>query len=324
MTYNSAQPYHSQRSPVAAGNLVATSQPLAVQAGLDALKRGGNAADAAIAAAITLTIVEPTGNGIGADAFALIWENGKLHGLNASGHSPAAWTPEHFKNYKAMPIFGWDTVTVPGAVSAWQCVSEKFGRLPFSELFHAAVDYAERGFPVGPITAKLWQNVEQECAQQTGFAEHFLPAPKAGERFVRADAARSLTKIAESNGRAFYQGELAEQIVVIAEKDEARLALDDLATHKSEWVSPIDINYRDATVHQIPPNGQGLAVLIGLGILDRLEVGRSFSADSVHYQIEAMKVALRAAADHIAHPTHDPLDLGDSASPLFADRDVTG
>lgn len=300
MSYDPTQAYSSQRSPVAAGNLVATSQPLAVQAGLDALRRGGNAADAALAAAITLTIVEPTGNGIGADAFALIWHKGKLHGLNASGRAPAAWTPEYFKQYAEMPTFGWDAVTVPGAVSAWVAVSEKFGRLAFQDLFAAAIDYANRGFPVGPVTSALWQNVEKNCAKQTGFAEHFLPAPKAGELFKRPDAARTLQAIAESNGDAFYRGGIAEKMVQTAACDGGALTLDDLQSHRADWVTPIENQYRGATMHQIPPNGQGLAVLIALGILDHLEVGSVFSAASCHFQIEAIKVALRAAADHIS------------------------
>ena len=237
MSYNPAQPYTSQRAPVAADNLVATSQPLAVQAGLDALRRGGNAADAALAAAITLTIVEPTGNGIGSDAFALIWQDGKLHGLNASGRSPAGWQRDHFAKYSQMPQFGWDTVTVPGAVSAWVEVSKKFGRLPFADLFSDAIDYAKQGFPVGPITAHLWQNVEAECARQTGFAEHFLPAPKAGNRFMRPDAARSLGLIADTGGDAFYRGELAERIASTAKQDNALLTVNDLDMHRADWVT---------------------------------------------------------------------------------------
>ena len=309
MSYNAKLAYPSQRSPVAADNLVATSQPLAVQSGLDALRRGGNAADAALAAAITLTIVEPTGNGIGADAFALIWQDGKLHGLNASGRSPAAWSREHFNQYNEMPMFGWDTVTVPGAVSAWVEVSKKFGRLPFPELFEHAIHYAEHGFPVGPITANLWQNVEPDCAKQTGFAEHFLPAPKAGQRFFRPAAAHSLKRIAESSGDAFYRGELTAKIAASAATDGAVINAHDFENHTADWVTPIEINYRGATMHQIPPNGQGLAVLIALGILEHLSPGDTFNGDACHIQIEAMKIALRAAADHIADPQSMQVEL---------------
>ena len=320
MTYDPTQAYPSQRAPVAADNLVATSQPLAVQAGLDAMRRGGNAADAALAAAITLTIVEPTGNGIGSDAFALIWQDGKLHGLNASGRSPAGWQREHFKQYTQMPKFGWDTVTVPGAVSAWVEVSKKFGRLDFSQLFESAIGYAEQGFPVGPVTAHLWQNVESECANHTGFAAHFLPAPKAGQRFLRPDAARSLALIAETQGEAFYRGELAERIAATAAQDNALLQMTDLDAHQADWVTPIEINYRGATMHQIPPNGQGLAVLIALGILEHLDVGDVFNATACHVQIEAMKIALRAAADHIADPDFMALSVAEILDPTSLAR----
>ncbi|MGR8949670.1 MAG: gamma-glutamyltransferase family protein [Gammaproteobacteria bacterium] len=312
--YNPAQDYPSQRSPVAAENMVATSQPLAAQAGLETLRAGGNAVDAALASAITLTIVEPTGNGIGADAFALVWHEGELYGLNASGRAPAGWSAERFSRYTEMPMFGWDAVTVPGAVSAWVELSQKFGRLPFADLFRAAIGYAEHGFGVGPITAKLWQNVEADCASQPGFAEHFLPAPAAGERFKRPDAGRSLQAIAESGGEAFYRGSLAEQIAAAAEADAAALSLDDLNRHQADWVAPINIDYRGATMHQIPPNGQGLAVLVALGILENLEVGKTFSARSCHYQMEAMKVALKAAADHIADEGSMRVSVGELLS----------
>ena len=149
-------PYHSQRMPVLARNVVATSQPLAAQAGLSMLMKGGNAVDAALATAITLTVVEPTGNGIGSDAFAILWDGGRLHGLNASGRSPAAWTPERSKGRSAMPAAGWDSVTVPGAVSAWVALSERFGKLPFVDLFEPAIRYASDGFMVSPVIARLW------------------------------------------------------------------------------------------------------------------------------------------------------------------------
>ena len=302
MGYSSTQLYPSQRSPVAARNIVATSQPLAVQAGLDAIKQGGNAVDAALASAITLTIVEPSGNGIGSDAFALIWDGSTLHGLNASGRAPAAWTPEYFDGHSRMPQFGWDSVTVPGAVSAWVALSAKFGTLPFEQLFTRAIDYAERGYAVGPVTASLWQTVEQECSSQPGFADHFLPAPAAGDIFHRPDAAASLDKIAQTRGDAFYRGELADRLEQAAIAGNGALRKSDLEAHQCDWVTPITQHYRDVTVHEIPPNGQGLAVLIALGILDYFDAPPCDSADSVHLQIEAMKVALRAAADHIADP----------------------
>lgn len=180
-----SQPYASARSPVMGNNMVACSQPLAAQAGLDMLRRGGNAVDAAIAAAMVLTVVEPTGNGIGSDAFAIVWDGKKLQGLNASGRAPQAWTPEHFHGQSTMPQRGWGSVTVPGAVSAWVELSERYGKLPFATLAEPAIGYARDGYQVTPIIAELWQLGSQMLKSQPGFAECFMPegkAPLAGEK----------------------------------------------------------------------------------------------------------------------------------------------
>ena len=294
-------PYPARRMPVGADNLVATSQPLAAQAGVDALRRGGNAADAALAAAITLTVVEPTSNGIGSDAFALVHDGKKLYGLNASGRAPQGWSEDYFSAYDDMPLFGWDAVTVPGAVSAWVAVSERFGKLPFETLFEHAVRYAREGFIVGTRTAWHWQHDPVAHYQDyPDFAAHFLPAPGAGARARLPDAATTLEEIASTRGESFYRGRLAERIADAAASSGAVLSLDDLNAHRCDWVEPIGQRYRDVTLHEIPPNGQGLAALIALGILAHFEPPPLDSADSVHLQIEAMKIALRAAADHIA------------------------
>src|SRR5215467_6111320 len=206
-------PYHSQRMPVLARNVVATSQPLAAQAGLSMLMKGGNAVDAALATAITLTVVEPTGNGIGSDAFAILWNGGELHGLNASGRSPAAWTADRFKDRTTMPDTGWDSVTVPGAVSAWVALSERFGKLPFADLFEPAIRYASEGFMVSPVIARLWARQAPSLQNVPGFAEHLMVGgrtPAAGERFAVPAQARTLKRIAETKGQAFYNGDLAE------------------------------------------------------------------------------------------------------------------
>ncbi len=300
--FDPQQPYPSARSPVAADNMVATSQPLAVQAGLDLLRRGGNAVDAALAAAITLTVVEPNNNGVGSDAFAIVWDGSALHGLNASGQSPAGWTLERFSGRRGMPARGWDTVTVPGAVSAWVALSERFGRLPFESLFDAAIGYAEDGFLVGPKTAYYWGLAEQAFAGFADFAEHFLPAPRPGARFRRPDLARTLALIAGSRGEAFYRGELAAAIEAAARAGGGAMTRDDLAAHEPLWVTPTAQDYRNVCLHEIPPNGQGLAAQIALGILDHLAPPALDSADAVHLQIEAMKVAIRAAHRHIADP----------------------
>src|SRR5438445_78007 len=208
-------PYPTHRRPTLARHVVSTSQPLAAQAGLRMLLAGGSAVDAAVAAAITLTVVEPISNGIGSDAFAIIWDGSKLHGLNASGRSPSAWTPEYFKGQKAMPVRGWNSVSVPGAVSAWVELSKKFGKLAFGKLFEPAIDYAANGFPVSPFVAERWDPQVPELRGQPGFAQGFLRddrAPRAGEIFRFPDQARTLEKIAATNGEAFYRGELAEKI----------------------------------------------------------------------------------------------------------------
>jgi gamma-glutamyltranspeptidase/glutathione hydrolase len=179
-------PYPSQRMPVLAKNIVATSQPLAAQAGLAMLARGGNAVDAGLAAAITLTVVEPTSNGIGSDAYAILWDGQRLVGLNASGRAPAGWTPERFAGKEAMPILGWDSVTVPGCVSAWVTLSKRYGKLPFEALFEHAIRYARESFMVSPITAASWANQAPNLKSFSEFAWTFLPkdrAPHPGERF---------------------------------------------------------------------------------------------------------------------------------------------
>ncbi|MCP4386503.1 MAG: gamma-glutamyltransferase, partial [Hyphomicrobiales bacterium] len=203
MDISAANPYPSRRSPVMADNVVATSQPLASQAGLSMLAKGGNAVDAALATAITLTVVEPTGNGLGSDAFAILWDGEELHGLNASGRSPAGWTPERFDGMDAMPSTGWESVTVPGAVSAWVALSERFGALPFDALFEPAIRYAEVGFVVTPMIAARWAYDAELLSDQPGFAETFMPGghpPRAGDRFVNPGLARSLVLIAKTKG----------------------------------------------------------------------------------------------------------------------------
>ena len=288
-----------------ARNVVTTSQPLAAQAGLRMLLNGGNAVDAALAAAIALTVVEPTSNGIGSDAFALVWADQMLHGLNGSGHSPKAWSFDHFAGLDEMPAFGWDAVTVPGAVDAWVKLSQRFGKLAFTDLFAPAVEYAHKGFIVPPITAERWESTAKMYGDFPEFIKTFLPggrAPRAGQLFTCKDQARTLKLIADSQGETFYRGDLAEQIVNCATSNGGVLSLEDLAQHRSDWVSPLSIKYRDVRLHELPPNGQGLAALIALGILNEFDIARYpvDSADSIHLQIEAMKIALAEAYRHIA------------------------
>jgi len=300
-------PYRSQRMPILAQNVVATSQPLAAQAGLDVLRRGGNAVDAALATAIALTVVEPTSNGIGSDAFAIVWDGSRLHGLNASGRAPEALTPERFAGLDRMPMTGWDPVTVPGAVSAWVTLSARFGKLPFGDLFEAAIHYARDGFLVSPITALAWTRAPERYAAYPSFAATFAPngrPPYPGELFHCPDQARTLELIAATKGETFYRGALAEKIAAHARKTGGLLTGEDLATHVPEWVTPMAQRYHGCHLHEIPPNGQGLAVLLALGILQHLDLPQYpvDSADSIHLQVEAMKLAFAEAHRHIADP----------------------
>jgi len=300
-------PYTSQRMPVLAKNVVATSQPLAAQAGLQMLYRGGNAVDAALAAAITLTVVEPTSNGIGSDLFAILWDGKKLHGLNASGRSPAGWTPDRFKGKAAMPIHGWDSVTVPGCVSAWADLSAKFGKLPFEQLFEFAIKYARESYMVSPITALSWARQAPNFKDFSEFSWTFLPkdrAPYAGERFYCPQQAETLEEIAATKGESFYRGTLAERIALASASDDGAMTTADLAEHRNEWVDTISIDYRGYRLHEIPPNGHGIASLTALGILSHFDVSShpADSADSIHLQIEAMKLGFADAWKHVSEP----------------------
>ena len=298
MTFDWNNPYPTIRSPLMARNVVATSQALASQAGLRMLLKGGNAVDAAIAAAAALTIVEPVSNGLGSDNFAILWDGQQLHGLNASGVAPAAWSPAYFrrKHGEAMPMRGWDTVTTPGAVAGWVALSQRFGKLPFADLFEPAIELAERGHGVGRIVADKWARQAPLLKDQPGFAATFLPrgrAPEPGERFVFSEAGATLRRIALTKGEAYYRGEIAEALVAHSSANGGSMTLSDLADFRPEWVTPIRKDFAGHTVHEIPPNGQGIAALMALGMLDKLDLGRLpvDSAESQHLQIEAMKLA---------------------------------
>ncbi|CAD5374821.1 Gamma-glutamyltranspeptidase [Rubrivivax sp. A210] len=306
--------YASHRSPVFARNVVSTSHPLAAQAGLRMLQAGGNAVDAAIATAAMMTIVEPCSNGLGSDAFCILWDGRQLHGLNASGCAPAAWTPDYFRqrhgaDARTPPKRGWDSATVPGAVSAWMALSARFGKLPFADLLAPAIETAERGYAVPVIIQQKWANAAAlpELTTQPGFAEAFLPhgrAPAVGERFAFAAAARTLRLIAGSRGEAFYRGEVAEAIAAHARAHGGAMTAADLATYQPEWVTPISRDYRGHTLHEIPPNGQGIAALIALGILEKFDIA-ALPRDGVasqHLQIEAMKLAFADVYRHVAEP----------------------
>jgi gamma-glutamyltranspeptidase/glutathione hydrolase len=292
---------------VLAKNDVATSQPHAAQAGLRMMQQGGNAVDAALAAAITLTVVEPTSNGIGSDAFCILWDGKQLQGLNASGRSPAAWNPDRFKGRSEMPTRGWDAITVPGAVSAWVALSERYGKLPFADLFEPAIRYATEGYMVSPTISRLWANQVPQLKDVPGFAEHFMPrgrAPEVSEKFTAPAHARTLKRIAETRGEAFYRGDLAQRMVEHARKHGGAMTTEDLAAHSADWVEPLAHDYRGCTLHEIPPNTQGIAAQIALGILEGFDLAAIpvDSADSLHLQIEAMKLAFADVYEYVSDP----------------------
>ncbi|RYL95206.1 gamma-glutamyltransferase family protein [Sporolactobacillus sp. THM7-4] len=310
------QPYESRRVPVfGRKGMVATAQPLAAQAGLDILKKGGNAVDAAIATAACLTVVEPTSNGIGSDAFALIWTNGELYGLNASGVAPQSISIEAVRKrgYKTMPVHGFEPVIVPGAPSAWAECSRRFGRLPFREVMKPAIEYAENGYPLSPVLARNWNNAYRSYKEELHdpmfepWFKTFAPegqAPKAGDMWSSKDHAETLRKIAESNAEEFYKGELAEQIDRFSRENGGFIRKSDLENYHPEWVDPISINYRGYDVWEIPPNGQGLVTLLALNILKNVEIEDKESIDTYHKQIEALKLAFSDGKKYITDPRY--------------------
>ena len=301
-------PYPSRRQPLLAANVVATSQALATQAGVAMLLRGGNAIDAALATAMTLTVVEPCSNGIGSDLFAILWDGKALVGLNASGRSPAAWSRERFAGQSRMPQRGYDTVTIPGAVSGWVALSKRYGKLPFADLFEPAIRYARDGHAVAPVVAQKWALAAPLMPQGLGWQDHFLIAghpPSAGEQFVSPAMAKTLDAIATTDGEAFYRGALADAMVAHSKAHGGAHSREDFERHTVDWVTPLSVRYRDVEIHEIPPNGQGIAALMALGMLDTFDLAK-LPADSVHsqhLQIEAMKLAFADAHRYVSDPS---------------------
>lgn len=338
MTFDWNNPYPTVRIPVLARNVVATSHPLAAQAGLRMLARGGNAIDATVAAAAAITIVEPVSCGLGSDAFAIVWDGQKLHGLNASGTAPAAWDRAYFdRKYgegNDLPQRGWDTVTVPGMVAGWAALHERFGSLPFDECLAPAAELAERGHAVAPIVAHKWAAQVPVLADQPGFAQAFMPhgrAPRVGERFALPDAAATLRRIGQTRGRDFYEGQTAQRLAEHSAAHGGAMTQADLAGYAPEWVEPLAMDYHGYTLHEIPPNGQGIAAQIALGILKEIDLSglHPDSAQFRHLQIEAMKLAFADVYAHVADIRHmrvspqsllDPAYLAERARLIDRDR----
>lgn len=350
---------HPRQPLFAPRGAVATSQPLAAAAGLAALRRGGNAVDAALATAITLTVVQPGSNDIGGDLFAIVWDGHRLHGLNGSGRSPAALTreavlaatggrgaeptPAHGgaqATGPAMPARGWLPVTVPGAPAAWRDLHDRFGRLPFADLFTDAIGYAEHGFPVSPTVAAGWARgvaTYAELLRATGgeperpggagelaeWARVFTVgngrAPRAGERWRNPDVAGTLRRIAETGAAAFYTGDLAEALVAHAVRTGGLLREADLTGHASTWVEPIGVDYRGHEVWELPPNGQGVAALLALRILAGVDLAALSPADRLHWQIEAVKLGFADAHAYVADPDRVAVPIAELLTPGYAE-----
>lgn len=329
-------PYHSSRRVVVGSRgAVATAQPQAALAGMEMLLKGGSAADAAVAMAAALTVLEPTSNGLGSDAFALVWAGQPL-GLNASGRSPKNLDLAALPQGGTYPQQGWLPVTVPGAVSGWIALWRRFGKLALSEVLAPAIRYAGEGFALSPVVARNWRRALAayqglpEPLRQSFYAQFFPTGFSAepGAIFRSPALANSLTEIAQSEGESFYRGRLAGEIAGFAAASGGYLTRADLAAHQAQWVEPLALNYRDCTVYELPPNGQGVAALEALGILAGFDLGH-FSRDSVesfHLQIEAMKLALADAAQHLADPAYMTIDPEQLMAPAYlaAQRDQIG
>lgn len=321
-------PYGSRRTVVyGRRGMVATAHPLAAQAGLRVLQEGGNAMDAAVATAACLTVVEPTSNGIGSDAFAIVWTEGKLFGLNSSGPAPRGLTREWVRRQglDAISAYGWSPVTVPGAPAAWAALSERFGRLTLSESVAPAVEIGRQGHAVSPTVAAGWaRTVERFQTVLTGseFHEWFRVftkdgrGPRPGEVWRLPDHAQTLEAIGASGGRAFYEGALGEKIADFARQTGGVMTLDDLASFRPEWVAPLSVRYRGYDVWELPPNGQGLVALMALQILEGLSA--SSEVERIHLQIEALKLGFADAAAYVADPRFMPWPADTFLSPAYA------
>ena len=323
------EPFASRSEVIAPHGMVATSQPLATQVALDILKAGGSAVDAAIAANATLGLMEPTGCGIGGDLFAIIWdaEKGELTGLNASGRSPQLLTLQHFKKegIESVPYLGPLAVSVPGAVDGWFELHAKYGRLPMTELLAPAIAYASDGFPLSEIIADGWANNAKTRADFPGFKETYMPngkPPAKGEMFKNPRLANTYRQIAEGGRDVFYKGEIARKVDSYMTEHGGFLRYADLASHKSEWIAPVSTNYRGYDVFELPPNGQGIAALQLLNLLEGYDLKSMGygSADYIHTLVEAKKVVYEDRAKFYADPDFYDAPVAKLISKEYADE----
>ena len=319
-----------QRSPILAPHaMVATSQPLAVQVGLDVLKAGGHAADAAIAVNAMLGLVEPMSCGIGGDLFAIVWDakERRLSGLNGSGRAPAAFTRDAIadQGYDRIPLRGPLTWTVPGCVDGWITLHERYGRLPLRDLLTPTIEYATQGFPVTPVIAGMWERAEDLLSADPGATEAFLRhgrAPRSGDVVRNPGLAETLQRVADGGRNAFYQGPIAERIAACSEEVGGFLRMDDLASHASTWVDPVSVNYRGWDVWELPPNTQGIAALQMLAVLEGFDLSayEHNSPELLHLLIEAKKLAYSDRAHYYADPTCADVPVEALISKAYANR----
>ena len=319
-------PFVTRSEVIARHGMVATSQPLATQAGLEVLRRGGSAVDAAIAANAMLGVVEPVGCGIGGDLFALVWDakTKKLAGLNASGRSPQKLTLEKLRELcpqGVIPPLGPLPISVPGCVDGWFELHGRFGKLPMAELLAPAVHYAREGFPASELIARAWRTNGETLKKYPGFAEQFLPAPERGQIVRRENLARTLERIGKEGRDVFYRGDFAKVMAEYLAANGGFLELADFAAHRSEWVEPISTRYRGYDVWEVPPNGQGLAALQMLQLLEGFDVGAlGFgSAEALHLLAEAKKLAFEDRARYYADPAFASVPVAELLAPAYAD-----
>ena len=314
---------------IAQHGMVATSQPLATQAALEVLKAGGSAVDAAICANAVLGLVEPTGNGVGGDLFAIVWdaESKQLHGYNGSGRSPAGLTLEHFaeRGIERIPALGPLPVSVPGCVDGWFALHERFGVKPMADVLAPAIRYATEGAPISELIAHYWERSVPVLSRFPGFAEQFTidgRAPRKGELWRNPGLASTLSKLAEGGRDAFYRGEVARTIADYVQAQGGFLSAEDLAEHRGEWVAPVSSSYRGVDLWELPPNGQGIAALQILNILEGYDVARMGfgSADYIHHFVEAKKLAFEDRARFYADPAMADVPVATLISKSYADE----
>lgn len=324
-------PYSSRRNVQYAKNgVVATGSPLAAAAGLDIMKQGGNAIDAAIATAAALTVVEPSGCGIGGDAFAIISINDEIYGLNSSGTSPASISATELlnKGFKEMPKFGLTPVNVPGIPKAWAELSKRFGRLPLEKVLQPAIDLAENGYSLPVNVGKLWKRAYNLYKQEKGeefkhWFETFTPndkIPEIGDIIYLKDHAKTLKKLGETNCEDFYKGEIAEKIDAFSKKYGGYIRKEDLVGYEAEWVKPISVNYKGYDVYEIPPNGHGISALMALNILNNFQLKERENSDSYHKLIESMKLAFVDTQKYVADPKHMKVTIEELLSKDYAKK----